>query len=320
MRASDRRLRQRVIDSEQRRCCFVQVPFLMLNDVVVGRLQPTAVILWLYYKRRAWEEHSAGPPIESLREIEDRSGLSRGTILAARKSLADTGWIELQVQGFHRSQVVTVMLLDRWQENTDEICSRHGPTAATVQNLDNPPGFGRNPDMYVQKPAMHVQNLDKAELDLGLKTPEELKDLTPPTPEGAWGDGDKQDGTTIVLKAVDSFQPALPRTAAVGLPEPACRDPGEELLAAFYRGLGTDIGGLTQTVRRRELKTARALVAIRATPAEAEAYARETSAVPNRIAAVDLRSFERERSSWLARRRDRQPVMPLRIANGRMPE
>jgi hypothetical protein len=48
---------------------------------------------------------------------------------------------------------------------------------------------------------------------------------------------------------------------------------------------------------------ARQLVAAGATPAQAEAYARETSAAIGRIAPVDLRSFERERLGWLARRR-----------------
>src|SRR5439155_26063465 len=41
----------------------------------------------------------------------------------------------------------------------------------------------------------------------------------------------------------------------------------------------------------------------RATAAQAEAYARETRAASGRIAPVDLRSFERERLGWLARRR-----------------
>ncbi len=43
-----------------------------------------------------------------------------------------------------------------------------------------------------------------------------------------------------------------------------------------------------------------------ATAAEAEAYARESSAASARIAPVDLRSFERERLGWLARRRGRE--------------
>jgi hypothetical protein len=122
-----------------------------------------------------------------------------------------------------------------------------------------------------------------------------------------------------VLKPDDSFQPALPQTAAVALPVPG-RNSGEELLDAFYRGLGSDIGGLTQTVRRRELKIACDLVAVGATPAEAEAYAREANAIPGRIAAVDLRAFERERLSWLARRQRVGTSPLLRVANGRVPD
>jgi len=74
------------------------------------------------------------------------------------------------------------------------------------------------------------------------------------------------------------------------------------LVEALYRGLGTDPGALTPAIRRRELSIARQLVATSATPGEAEAYARETRATPGRIAPVDLRSYERERLSWLARR------------------
>jgi hypothetical protein len=89
---------------------------------------------------------------------------------------------------------------------------------------------------------------------------------------------------------------------AVALAPPG-QGSAEDLLAAFYRGLGTDLAALTPTLRRRELAIAVQLVAVGATPAEAEAYAREASAMPGRIAAVDLRAFERERASWLARRR-----------------
>ena len=60
---------------------------------------------------------------------------------------------------------------------------------------------------------------------------------------------------------------------------------------------------MTAAIRRRDLAIARQLVAAGATAAEAEAYAREASAASGRIAPVDLRSFERERLGWLARRR-----------------
>jgi hypothetical protein len=58
----------------------------------------------------------------------------------------------------------------------------------------------------------------------------------------------------------------------------------------------------TPAIRRRELAIAHQLVEAGATPAEAESYAREVRATAGRIAPVDLRSYERERLSWLARR------------------
>jgi hypothetical protein len=78
-------------------------------------------------------------------------------------------------------------------------------------------------------------------------------------------------------------------------------DPGK-LAEAFYRGLGGEVTAVTSAIRRRDLVIANELVAAGATPSEAEAYAVETSAVGGRIAPVDLRSFERERLGWLARR------------------
>jgi hypothetical protein len=63
------------------------------------------------------------------------------------------------------------------------------------------------------------------------------------------------------------------------------------------------VDAATPTIRRRELTIAHQLVEAGATAAEAEAYARDVRAVPGRIAPVDLRSYERERLSWLARDR-----------------
>jgi hypothetical protein len=72
-------------------------------------------------------------------------------------------------------------------------------------------------------------------------------------------------------------------------------------VAGFYRGLGMSVDAATTTIRRRELSIAQQLVEAGATAAEAEAYARDVRAIPGRIAPVDLRSYERERLSWLAR-------------------
>jgi hypothetical protein len=127
------------------------------------------------------------------------------------------------------------------------------------------------------------------------------KTLTPLTPQGARGGDEERDGA-LVLKADDSFQPTLPRTAAVALPASGWDDPAEHLLAAFCRGLDSDLASLTSRQRRSDLKLARELHAAGATPAEAEAYARESNADPRRIAPVTLRSFARERQAWLQRR------------------
>jgi len=82
------------------------------------------------------------------------------------------------------------------------------------------------------------------------------------------------------------------------------------LTEALYRGLDTDLQQLTPALRRRELAIARQLVDVGATPGEAEAYAREARSHAGRIAAVDVRSYERERLSWNARRQvERQATL-----------
>jgi hypothetical protein len=92
--------------------------------------------------------------------------------------------------------------------------------------------------------------------------------------------------------------------AARGHPPPAARSPSAgRLVDGLYRGLGVHLDDLTPTIRARELAIAEQLVQVGATPAEAEAYAREMGTFGNRLAPIDLRSFERERASWLARRR-----------------
>jgi hypothetical protein len=78
-----------------------------------------------------------------------------------------------------------------------------------------------------------------------------------------------------------------------------------DLVNAFYTALGSDTGSVTLAIRRRDQAIARQLVAAGATAEEAADYARETVALATRFAPVDLRSFERERLGWLARRRSR---------------
>jgi hypothetical protein len=78
------------------------------------------------------------------------------------------------------------------------------------------------------------------------------------------------------------------------------------LVDAMCRGLGSDAASLTQPLLRRELAIARDLVAVGATPDEAEAFARDVGTDAGRKAPIDgLRTFERERLGWLARRRGR---------------
>jgi hypothetical protein len=77
----------------------------------------------------------------------------------------------------------------------------------------------------------------------------------------------------------------------------------QQLVDALYRALGVELGELTPALRARELAIAQQLVRVGATPEEAEAYAREAGSVDQRLAPIDLRSFERERPSWLARQR-----------------
>jgi hypothetical protein len=80
-------------------------------------------------------------------------------------------------------------------------------------------------------------------------------------------------------------------------------DDARRLAEALYRGLGGEATAVTAAIRRRDLVIAGELMAAGATPSEAEANAVETSAVSGRFAPVDLRSFERERLGWLAKRR-----------------
>jgi len=118
--------------------------------------------------------------------------------------------------------------------------------------------------------------------------------ITPPIPPE---DNQQQQGVVV-----DKTE----RVDAAGLerrPDPDQDDAAEKLANAFYGGLGAGPDGVTATIRRRDMAIARQLVAVGATAAQAEAYARETSAASGRIAPVDLRSFERERLGWLARRR-----------------
>lgn len=140
--------------------------------------------------------------------------------------------------------------------------------------------------------------------------------ITPPTPMGERGSDEKNGRSVGVMKADDSFQPALPKLAAVPLPAPGCHQQTSsdqlaiDLLTAFYRGLGADANQLTATHHRRQLAKARELVKAGATAEEAEAYAREANLLTGRLAPLDLRWFDRERPAWLARWRRQRTGTP----------
>jgi hypothetical protein len=132
---------------------------------------------------------------------------------------------------------------------------------------------------------------------------------TPPDPP--LGAGQQQPGSDAGDSGVSD--PALSPGAARGESEVAARS----LVAAFYRGLGADPGAATAAIQRRDLAIARQLAVAGATSEEAEAYARETATLGGRMAPVDLRSFERERLSWHARRRGTSPPLGgLRLVTG----
>jgi hypothetical protein len=118
--------------------------------------------------------------------------------------------------------------------------------------------------------------------------------ITPPIPPE---DSQQQQGMVVDRTERVDTAGMVPRA------DPDQDDTAEKLANAFYGGLGAGPDGVTAAIRRRDMAIARQLVAAGGTAAQAEAYARETSAASGRIAPVDLRSFERERLGWLARRR-----------------
>jgi hypothetical protein len=119
--------------------------------------------------------------------------------------------------------------------------------------------------------------------------PEPSRTVTPLPP--ATGSAHRQQRGELVRQGATQPLPAPSASAA------------EQLIEALYRGLSVELDQLTPAMRARELVIAEQLVQVGATPAEAEAYARDMGNVGNRLAPIDLRSFERERASWLARRR-----------------
>jgi hypothetical protein len=63
------------------------------------------IVLYLHYKRVAFEQHGA-PIGETLRETKTRTGLSSGTILTARDGLESAGWLQVDKHGTRASHCV----------------------------------------------------------------------------------------------------------------------------------------------------------------------------------------------------------------------
>jgi hypothetical protein len=289
-RGSDR---QQVVDPDHA-CNYSRVPHLLLDHAAEGKLGGSAITLYLHYKRLAYELHGR-PMAESLRETKRRTGLSNGTILAARGQLRDAGWLRVNEQREGEPAVIT--LIERWEENC------HGHTAAGGQNLTTP---GRNPAASGQKPAAGGRILTTSNLRNDPIKTEDLKD--PVT-------GDERECARVVGQ-----QRPLASMATVTVDACSSRIcAGAEIFEGLYRGLGVDASTLTPTQTRLERRIADAMAEHGVTGEEAEAYARETN-VPGRRAAVNMQSFERDCASWLSRRRQTVLQPLLRVANGRIPE
>ena len=114
---------------------------------------------------------------------------------------------------------------------------------------------------------------------------------TPPKPP----EGEPQQGKVVVDAACAAVRADADRERTARM-----------LAEAFYHGLGGNAAAVTLPLRKRDVAIARQLVDVGASPGEAEAYAREMAAKDGRIAPIDLRSFERERLGWQARRRTRE--------------
>jgi hypothetical protein len=287
-----------VVDADHR-CNFSQIPHLLLDDVASGRLKPAAIVLYLHYKRVAFEQH--GEPIdETLRETKVRTGLSNGTILSARDELESAAWLQVDKHGTSRGQMVTITVLERWPEN----CQRHGHIG---QKLTKPGGaIGQKLTRFGQKPADVGRKLTKPHLSAELLNTGEyiedpLRGENAPDPAPA----------PQRLQAAMALMPVKPADTQVS--------PGEEVFAGLYRGLGVDPSTLTAAQHQLERRIADAMAGRGTTGEEAEAYARETN-LPGRYAPVNMQSFERGYASWLAKRRQLASAPLLQVANGRMPE
>jgi len=267
-----------------RRAFFFILPNLADDD----GLDVYAFRLLAHYQRTAGPNGACTEPTATTAQ---RCQMSPRRLAQARAELVAASWISLSYQGAAGQQVPVVRVVDRMADNVARYRRAPEPTdeAATCAS---PPAPGAAPTRSPCPPPPHqVQALNR----YPERTPE-TPENPPVTPHGV---AEQQPQQEEGVEPTESTCPSPPP------PGGAHDDPtrARVLVEAFYRGLGASIEDVTPPLRRRELVIGQQLVAVGTMPSEAEAYARETSGLSGRIAAVDLRSFERERLGWLARRR-----------------
>ncbi len=262
--------------------------FILPNLADDAGLDVYAFRLLAHYQRTAGPNGACTEPTAATAA---RCRMSPRRLAQARAELVAAGWISLSYQGPAGQQVPVVRVVDRMADNVARYRRAPEPADEAVA-CASPPAPGAAPTRSPCPPPPHlVQALNR----YPERTPETPEN--PPIPPHAVEEQQPQQGEAVEPTESTCPSPPPPGTAHE---EPAG---ARVLVEAFYRGLGASLESLTPPLRRRELAIGQQLVVVGATPAEAEAYARESSGLSGRIAAVDLRSFERERLGWLARRR-----------------
>jgi len=275
--------------------------FILPNLADDSALDVYAFRLLAHYQRVAGPSGACAEPTAAAAA---RCHMSLRRLAQARTALVAAGWISLSYQGSAGRQVPVARVVDRMAENIARY--HHAPTPAEdtarpPAPTDTPAPSAAPPRTSCPPPPQQVQGVVLTGRALE-RTPENQKN-PPVPPQGAperQPQGERKDQT-------ETAQSAPPPSG------PVVDDQARVLAGALYRGLGADLEQLTPALRRRELAIARQLVAVGATAREAEAYAREAGSQAGRFAAVDLRSYERERLGWQARRQGAQAALARRI-------
>ncbi len=297
-RRSARPVRRPAEQGGCRRAFFFILPNLADDD---SDLDVYAFRLLAHYQRVAGPSGVCAEPTAAAAA---RCHMSLRRLAQARAALVAAGWISLSYHGPAGRQVSVVRVVDRMAENI----ARYHRAPTPAEDTAWPPaptatsaGGAAPPRTSCPPPPHQVQGVVLTGGPLE-RTPENRK--TPPMPPQGTSQeqpqGERKDQTETVQSAPHSDEPVEDDRARV-------------LVTALYRGLGADLEQLTPALRRRELAIARELVMVGATATEAEAYAREAGAQAGRFAAVDLRSYERERLGWQARRQGAQASLARRI-------